>query len=137
ADLSSEFSSAEDETAYKNNMLGEMYFMRAFLLFRGAKFFGGMPLIMETATPRDLPRSTFSETFGQIAADLKKAIELLPRINPAAIPHEEFGHANHWIAQAYLARVYLFYTGYMTNIEGQATSDIALPEGGTITKQYV
>ncbi len=137
ADLSSEFTTADDETAYKNNMLGEMYFMRAFLLFRGAKFFGGMPLIIETATPRDIPRSSFSETFGQVAADLKKAIELLPRINPAAIPHEEFGHANHWIAQAYLARVYLFYTGYMTNIEGQATSDIPLPEGGSITKQYV
>ncbi len=137
ADLSSEFSSAEDETAYKNNMLGEMYFMRAFLLFRGAKFFGGMPLIMETATPRDLPRASFSETFGQIAADLKQAIELLPRINPAAIPAEEYGHANVWVAQAYLARVYLFYTGYMTNIEGQPTSDIALPGGSTITRQYV
>src|SRR5690606_10630266 len=126
ADLSSEFSSAEDETAYKNNMLGEMYFMRAFMLFRGAKFFGGMPLIIETATPRDIPRASFSETFGQIAADLKQAIEFLPRINPASIPEEEYGHANLWVAQAYLARVYLFYTGYMTNIEGQPTTDITL-----------
>lgn len=137
ADMSADFASEEAQAAYKNNMLGEMYFMRAFMLFRGAKFFGGMPLIIETATPRDIPRASFSETFGQIAADLKQAIEFLPRINPASIPEEEYGHANLWVAQAYLARVYLFYTGYMTNIEGQPTTDITLPDGSTITKQYV
>lgn len=137
ADLSADFSSAEEEEAYKNQILGEMYFMRGFLLFRAAKFFGGMPLITATTTPRDVPRATFTETFGQIAADLQQAIDLLPEINPAAIPAEEFGHTNHWVAQAYLARVYLFYTGYMTNIEGQATTEFTLPGGGTITKQHV
>lgn len=136
-DLSTDFDNLEAEQAYKNQMLGEMYFMRGFLLFRAAKFFGGMPLIIETTTPRDVPRATFTETFGQIAADLQQAINLLPEINPAAIPAEEFGHTNHWVAQAYLARVYLFYTGYMTNIEGQATTDMILPDGSTITKQYV
>lgn len=137
ADLSSDFDSEEEIQAYKNQMLGEMYFMRGFLFFRAAKFFGGMPLITTTATPRNVPRSTFTETFGQIAADLKQAIELLPPIDPAGISASEFGHTNHWVAQAYLARVYLFYTGYMTNIEGQATSEFTLPDGGTITKQYV
>ncbi len=137
ADLSADFSSEADETAYKNKVSGEMYFMRGFLFFRAAKFFGGMPLITATTTPRDVPRATYTETFGQIAADLKQAIDLLPSIDPAAIPASEFGHANRWVAQAYLARVYLFYTGYMTNIEGQATTDFTLPDGGTITKQDV
>ena len=137
ADLSADFSTEEEQAAYKNQILGEMYFMRGFLLFRGAKFFGGMPLITATATPRDVPRATFTETFGQIAADLKQAIELLPIVNPASISHEEFGHTNHWVAQAYLARVYLFYTGYMTNMEGQATTEFTLPDGSTISKQYV
>jgi starch-binding outer membrane protein, SusD/RagB family len=136
-DLSADFKSDAELQAYKNQILGEMYFMRGFLLFRGAKFFGGMPLITETATPRNLPRATFTETFGQIAADLKKAIELLPPIDPASIPATQFGHTNHWVAQAYLARVYLFYTGYMTNMEGQTTTEFTLPDGGTITKQYV
>ena len=67
-DLSGDFNNAEEELAYKNQLLGEMYFMRGFLFFRAAKFFGGMPLITTTSTPRDLPRATFTETFGQIAA---------------------------------------------------------------------
>jgi starch-binding outer membrane protein, SusD/RagB family len=137
ADLSADFSSPEEEADYKKTMTGEMYFMRGFLLFRGAKFFGGMPLIINSGTPRDVPRSTFSETFGQIASDLKQAIELLPAVDPAAVPLDQYGHANRWVAQAYLARVYLFYTGYMTNMEGQPTTDFTLPEEGTITKQYV
>lgn len=137
ADLSDDFDSVEAEEAYKNQVLGEMYFMRGFLLFRAAKFFGGMPLITSTTTPRDVPRATFTETFGQIAADLQQSITLLPRINPAAIPATEYGHTNVWVAKGYLARVYLFYTGYMTNIENQATTAFTLPDGGTITKQQV
>lgn len=137
ADFSADFLNAEEAETYKKKILGETYFMRGFLLFRGAKFFGGMPLITETATPRDVPRATFTETFGQIAADLKQAIELLPAIDPAAAPVAEYGHANHWVAQAYLARVYLFYTGYMTNIENQATTEFTLPDGSALNKQYV
>jgi hypothetical protein len=68
---------------------------------------------------------------------LLQAIELLPEIDPADIPATEFGHANHWVAQAYLGRVYLFYTGYMTNMEQQATTEMVLPDGGTLTKQNV
>jgi hypothetical protein len=137
ADLSLDFNSEEEIAKYKNEITGEMYFMRGFLFFRAAKFFGGMPLITSTSTPRNVPRASFSDTFGQIAADLKIAIELLPEINPATIPASDYGHANHWVAQAYLARVYLFYTGYMTNIEKQPTTEIPLPDGSKITKQYV
>jgi hypothetical protein len=137
ADLSADFDSEAEEQAYKDQLTGEMYFMRAFALFRAAKFFGGMPLITSASTPRDVPRASFTDTFGQIAADLKLAIELLPEIDPSAISAADYGHTNHWVAQAYLARVYLFYTGYMTNIEGQATTAFTLPDGGTITKQNV
>ena len=137
ADLSADFISEAAMEEYRNVILGETYFMRGFLLFRAAKFFGGMPLITSTVTDRATPRATITETFGQIAADLKLAIEMMPKIDPASISREEYGHANHWIAQAYLARVYLFYTGYMTNIEGQATDAFTLPDGGTITKQEV
>ncbi|MCV9389192.1 RagB/SusD family nutrient uptake outer membrane protein [Reichenbachiella ulvae] len=137
ADLSEDFSSAAEQESYKNQVLGEMYFMRGFLLFRAAKFFGGMPLMVSSTTPIDVPRASFTETFGQIASDFQQGIELLPEIDPAAIPAEDYGHANHWIAQAYLARVYLFYTGYMTNIEEQSTDALTLPDGGTITRQDV
>jgi len=137
ADFSTYFDSEPEAEAFRNKILGEAYFMRAFLFFRAAKFFGGMPLIITTTTALDLPRATIPETYGQIASDLKQAIDILPEIDPASITPQAFGHANHWVAQAYMARVYLFYTGYMTNIENQSTTDITLPGGGTITKQNV
>lgn len=136
-DLSEDFETEAEQAEYKNQMLGEAYFMRGFLLYRAAKFFGGMPLMTSASTPIDVPRSSFSETFGQIAWDIQQSIDLLPEIDPAAIPAEDFGHTNHWVAQAFLARVYLFYTGYMTNMENQATEDVVLPDGTSMTKQYV
>jgi hypothetical protein len=51
-----------------------------------------------------------------------------------AVPLSEYGHANRWVAKAFIARAYLFYTGYMTHIEKQATTDLPLPEGGSLTK---
>lgn len=134
ADYSSYFNTAEEAEDFKNTSLGEAYFMRGFFMYRAARFFGGMPIIPKTDSPRDVPRSTFTETFGQIAADFIKAAETMPAIDPMAVPLSEYGHTNRWVAKAYIARTYLFYTGYMTNIEKQATTELTLPEGGSLTK---
>ncbi len=134
ADYSSYFDTEAEATEFKNTSLGEAYFMRGFFMYRAARFFGGMPLIPKTDSPRDVARSTFTETFGQVAADFIKAAETMPAIDPMAVPESEYGHANRWVAKAYIARTYLFYTGYMTNIENQATTDLPLPEGGSLTK---
>ena len=137
ADYSSFFNTAEEATTFKNTALGEAYFMRGFFMYRAARFFGGMPLIPRTDSPRDVPRATFTETFGQIAADFMKAAETMPEINPMTVPLSEYGHANRWVAKAYLARTFLFYTGYMTNIEKQATTELPLPDGASLTKATV
>lgn len=131
------FSSASDAERFKNNTLGEAYFMRGFFMFRAARFFGGMPLINSTETPRDVPRSSYSETFGQIAEDFNNAANLMESVNINTIGINDYGHTNKWVAKAYLARTFLHYTGYMTNIEKSATSEMILPEGGTITKSDV
>ena len=136
-DFSSFFNTEAEAEIYKQQTIGEAYFMRGFFYFRAAKFFGGMPLILTINDPRDAPRASYSETFGQIASDFKTAIDLLPSQSFSAIPTARYGHANKWVAEAYMARAYLFYTGYMANIEGQATSDIALPDGSTLTKAQV
>lgn len=137
ADFSAYFSSPEEAQKFKDQAIGEALFMRAFFYFRLGKFFGGVPLIVNFDDPRDAPRSTYSETFARIASDLKGAIETMPAIPFAQIPESEYGHANKWVAEAYLARVYLFYTGYMTNIEGQATSDLPLADGGSLSASDV
>lgn len=134
ADYSSYFNTEAEATAFINTALGEAYFMRGFFMYRAARFFGGMPIIPKTDSPRDVARSTFTETWSQIAADFIKAAETMPAINPMTVPLAEYGHANRWVAKAYIARTYLFYTGYMTNIEKQATTELPLPEGGSLTK---
>ena len=65
------------------------------------------------------------------------AIEMLPSTPFPSIPTSRYGHANKWVAEAYMARVYLFYTGYMTNMEGQGASDLPLVDGGSLSKADV
>lgn len=137
ADYSTYFSTSAEADEFKAQIMGEAYFMRAFLYFRAAKFFGGVPLILEVNDPRDVARASFEETFAQIATDFKKAIETLPNVNQSSIATSEFGHANKWVAQAYLGRVFLFYTGYMSNMNGTATSELPLADGSSLTKTAV
>ena len=137
ADFSTYFSSPEESQNFKDQAIGEALFMRAFYYFRLAKFFGGVPLIVTFDAPRDVPRATYTETFAQIASDLKLAIETMPAVAFSNIPESDYGHANKWVAEAYLARVYLFYTGYMTNIEGQATTTLPLVDGGSLSASEV
>ena len=134
ADYSSYFDTPDEATNFKNTSLGEAYFMRGFFMYRAARFFGGMPIIPKTDSPRNVGRASFTETFSQIASDFMMAAETMPAIDPMSVPISDFGHTNRWVAKAYIARTYLFYTGYMTNIEKQATSELPLPDGGSLTK---
>jgi len=137
ANYVSYFNTAQEASDFKNTVLGEAYFMRGFFMYRAARFFGGMPLIPKTNSPRNVPRASFTETFGQIASDFIMAGNTMLAIDPLAVPISGFGHTNHWVAKAYLARTYLFYTGYMTNIEKQATTELPLPDGSSLTKAEV
>jgi hypothetical protein len=132
ADFSSFFSSPEEAQQFKNQAIGEAYFMRAFYYFRLAKFFGGVPLITTIVGPKDLPRAGYTETFAQIASDLKLAIETLPDTPFPTIPTASYGHANKWVAEAYMGRVYLFYTGYMTHMNETSTNELPLVDGGSL-----
>lgn len=138
ADFTADFNTEAEATEFKNQAIGEAYFMRAFFYFRMAKFFGGVPLILTIDDPRDAPRASFTETFAQIASDLKTAIEMMPATPIQQIPTSRYGHANKWIAEGYMARVFLFYTGYMSNIEGQSTSELPLAgDAGSVTENDV
>ncbi|MDR6846254.1 RagB/SusD family nutrient uptake outer membrane protein [Flavobacterium granuli] len=133
ADFSKYFTTVEEAKKFKDQAIGEAMFMRAFFYFRLAKFFGGVPLIVKLDGDRTVGRASYTETFAQIASDLKGAIALMPATPFPSIPTASYGHANKWVAEAYLGRVYLFYTGYMTNIEQKATTDLPLVEGGALS----
>ncbi len=136
ADFSADFTSTEEADEYRNATRGEAYFMRGYFMFRAALFFGGMPLITTTDADREVQRSSIPETYAFIASDMIKAIESMPETNIYNIPLSDYGHATLWTAKSYLARIFLYYTGYMTNIEGTATTTLPY-DGGEITKTDV
>ncbi|MCG8578834.1 MAG: RagB/SusD family nutrient uptake outer membrane protein [Bacteroidales bacterium] len=101
----------EDATLQKQHK-GEAQFLRAFYYFRLSQLFGEVPLNMGTELAY-LAKATPAELYTQIAADLKAAIENLPSDEWT----EEWasvnsGRVTKWAAEALMARVYLFYTGY-------------------------
>ncbi|MDR0693761.1 MAG: RagB/SusD family nutrient uptake outer membrane protein [Prevotellaceae bacterium] len=113
--------------AKKQKMLGEAYFLRAFYYYELASMFENVPLHL-TTKPEPLPQASPDETWGQIIADLKTAIELMP---DQKTPDAEAGHVDKYVAEAMMARAFLFYTGFYGKTE------VALPDGGAVTKQMV
>jgi hypothetical protein len=67
---------------YKNQLIGEAYFIRALAYFDLARTWGGVPLITQpTLTPNDnvgVQRSSQAETYAQVLNDLEAAEPLLP-----------------------------------------------------------
>ena len=114
----------------RNQALGEAHFLRAFFYFRLSQFFGPTTLKLDPA-PADLPRATPEEMYGQIALDLRTAIEIMPSTHFYDIPVERDGHVTKWAAQALMARVFLFYTGYYERTE------LPVADGASIEKQQV
>ncbi|MBR4388776.1 MAG: RagB/SusD family nutrient uptake outer membrane protein [Prevotella sp.] len=111
----------------KNQLLCEIYFLRAFYYFNLAQVFNGVPLVL-TTEPQNLPKATPDEVYAQIASDLKNAIEYGPSTK---YPDFGEGRVSKWAAEGMMARVWLFYTGFYNK------SELPLAEGGSITKQQV
>lgn len=113
--------------ALKNQYRGEALFLRAFFYYRLATLFGNVPLKI-TTVPADLGAATTEEIYAQIASDLKKAIEILPNVPYSST---EEGRVTKWAAQAMMARVWLFYTGFYQQ------ASLPLVEGGSVSKTDV
>jgi hypothetical protein len=99
-------------TALKNRIKGEAHFLRAYYYFYLVRLFGGMPLFSEpvkTSEYSTTSRSTISETYAFIEADLQKAIELLPEKNGYAA--SDLGRATKGAARGYLARAIMYQLG--------------------------
>lgn len=132
----------EDQIAWDNEdnharIIGETYFMRAFYYFELARAFGNVPLVL-SPDPANNPQATPAEMYGQIAADLIKAISLLPATSwTAGSGVGTDGHATKWAAQAMLARAFLFYTGYYNQESITLPGESEEASGGTLAKADV
>ncbi|WP_165043240.1 RagB/SusD family nutrient uptake outer membrane protein [Dysgonomonas sp. ZJ709] len=108
----------------KNQLYGEVYFLRALFYFEMAQMFGEVPLVLKTEV-QNLPKAPADQIYAQIASDLKQAITLMPSKPYTSVTS---GHATKWSAEALMARVYLFYTGYYQK------GELPLAEGGSVDK---
>lgn len=111
----------------KNRILGESHFLRAYYYFDLARLFENVPLRLKIETENP-PQATPDEIYAQIAFDLKTAIEILPD-DRVSVPLS--GRITKWAAEGYLAKVFLFYTGYYQK------ESLPLPDGSAITKEQV
>lgn len=111
----------------KSRLLAETYFLRAFFYFDLIQMFGATPLKL-TTVPENLPKSPADEVYAQIGYDLEQAIKLFPS---DAFPGYGNGKASKWAAEALMARVFLFYTGFYNK------TSLPVAGGGEVTKQQV
>ncbi len=121
----------ENEKAH-NKIMGEALFLRAIFYFDLARIFSGnIPLVKSSKVDPTTPQSNASEVYGYILNDLKEAISLLPATPHASMDKSQHGEATKWAAQAFLGRVYLFYSGYYN------TENVSLTDGTTMGKAEV
>jgi len=114
----------------RNQLMGEAYFLRSYLLFDLTQQFGEVPLVkfvpnsVDEASEYPAP-GTIQEIYGTIAAGLKEAIEIMPS-QPWDQCISGLRHATKWDAEALLARVYLFYTGFYSDKNGENITTLPL-----------
>lgn len=111
----------------KNQFKGEALFLRAWFYYQLNTLFGEVPLTTSTDA-ENLPAASAEELYGQMASDLKTAIEIMPQVT---YDQTEHGRVTRWAAEALMARIFLFYTGFYQQ------SAIPLADGGTVSKQNV
>ena len=115
----------QDELA--KQIEAEARFLRAFFYFDMVRMWERVPLLTVPSSA-NTPQSEPDLTYQLIASDLLFAIENARTETYANMPATDFGHATKWAAEALMARVYLYYTGYYgtTDLVGAVTQTDAL-----------
>ena len=90
----------------KNQLTGEVKFIRGFILFNLTNLYGAIPLVLTTDYQQNqiLPRSSSDTVYAQIISDLNDARHLLS----ANYPTPGRFRPNRFSASALLAKVYLY-----------------------------
>ena len=99
-----------EKNASSLEILGEVFFLRAYCYFRLTRTYGRIPLIDDIEIDYSIPPGTFVEIYQFIENDFKSALKYLPDNNanariPYVTPHRG-------TAKALLAELYLNWGGY-------------------------
>jgi len=99
----------DDQKKQRNQLLGEGYFMRGLYYMWLSQLYGDIPLITTTVITDDLyeQQSAADVIYPQIIADFVSGMNLMSTDTP-----QGDGHANKYVAEAFLARAYMFWAGF-------------------------
>lgn len=101
-----------DSEAAKGRVLGQARAIRAILYFDLVRMFGDVPLLTKSSS-ENIPRTPAAEVYQLIFDDLKYAAANIPAdAFPLSARESNDGRITKYAAEALLARVYLYYTGY-------------------------
>lgn len=110
--------------ATKGTYLGEAHAIRALCYFDMVRLWENIPLL-DTPTTDNIAQAAPDEVYRLIISDLKYAAENIPaNAYPKAQAASNDGHITKYAAEALLARVYLFYSGY----HGKEPADLTKAE---------
>ena len=109
----------------KNYLMGQIHFLRGFIFWELAEKFETFAVKLTTET-EVMPRNTADEGFQAITEDLLEAIRLMPAKYGYTTQAGMAGRATKYAAEALLARVWMFYTGFYgkSDMFGVSKSDI-------------
>ncbi len=114
----------------KDLIAGQLYFFRGFLHFQVMQYWGGLAYIDQVVPTNNVikfPRLSYQATADKVAADLKKASELLPsNWDETTAGKQTLGNnndrINKWMALGFLAKNYLFAGSPLMNRESTGSS---------------
>lgn len=93
-----------------NELVGEMYFIRAYCYFRLVRDFGQIPIIKDIDVNYQTEKSDFEEIYKFIESDLVKSMAYLPSNSNECRIQNKTPHRG--TIKAFLAEVYLSWAGY-------------------------
>jgi hypothetical protein len=99
----------ENQKPKRNQLLGEGFFMRGLYTLWLTQLYGDVPLITSKNITDEMKQQVSAEEviYPQILSDFVSGMNLMSTDTP-----QGDGHANKYVAEAFLARAYMFWAGF-------------------------
>jgi len=109
---------SEKEKSQRNQLLGEGYFMRGLYTLWLTQLYGDVPLITSTTITPEMEKQASAEDviYPQILSDFVSGMNLM-----GTEAGRGDGHANKYVAEAFIARAYMFWAGFYKNVSELAS----------------
>ncbi|MBQ6768804.1 MAG: RagB/SusD family nutrient uptake outer membrane protein [Prevotella sp.] len=109
---------SDKQKSQRNQLLGEGYFMRGLYTLWLTQLYGDVPLITSTTITPEMEKQASAEDviYPQILSDFVSGMNLM-----GTEAGRGDGHANKYVAEAFIARAYMFWAGFYKNVSELAS----------------